>query len=94
MMTIRDVEMAVGSGAPVCLRCAIGLPRTSSSHRTAVLRAMLADRHDVAFAALARTLAQTAFYATGDNSDLALHVVTPALRAEGFTDSKAMQHGG
>jgi ParB family chromosome partitioning protein len=55
---------------------------------------MLADRHDVALAALAHTLAQSVFYATGDDSGFALHVVTPPLRAEGIEDSKAMKHGG
>ena len=65
-----------------------------TAHRTAALRAMLADRPDVALAALAYTLAQPVFYATGDDSRFALHVVTPALRAEGIEDSKAVKHGG
>jgi ParB family transcriptional regulator, chromosome partitioning protein len=59
-----------------------------TAHRTAALRAMLADRPTVALAATAHALALPVFYAGGDSA-LALHVVTPALRAEGIGDSPA-----
>jgi ParB family chromosome partitioning protein len=63
-----------------------------TAHRTAALRAVLANRPDVALAELAYGLALPMVYVVGE-SPLALHVVTPALRAEGIEDSKAMKHG-
>jgi ParB family chromosome partitioning protein len=59
-----------------------------TAHRTAALRAMLADRPSVALATTVHALALPVFFMTGD-SGFGLHVVTPALRAEGIDDSPA-----
>ena len=51
---------------------------------------MLAERPTVALAAAVHALALPVFYDERE-SGLALHVVTPALRAEGIDDSAAMK---
>jgi hypothetical protein len=56
------------------------------AHRTAALRVMLTERPTVALAAAVHALALSVFYDDGDSA-LALHVVTPALRAEGAADT-------
>jgi ParB family transcriptional regulator, chromosome partitioning protein len=61
-----------------------------TAHRTAALRVMLAERPIVALAAAVHALALPVFYEDGDSA-LALHVVTPALRAEGLDGSEAMK---
>jgi ParB family chromosome partitioning protein len=62
-----------------------------TAHRTAALRALWADRHEVALAALAHAFVLLVFYMGGDSA-FALHVVVPALRAEGIEDGKAAKH--
>ena len=61
-----------------------------TAHRTAALRVMLAERPTVALAAAVHALALPVFYDERE-SGLALHVVTPALRAEGLDGSDAMK---
>ena len=61
-----------------------------TAHRTAALRVMLAERPIVALAAAVHALALPVFYEDGASA-LALHVVTPALRAEGLDGSDAMK---
>jgi ParB family transcriptional regulator, chromosome partitioning protein len=61
-----------------------------TAHRTAALRVMLAERPTVALAAAVHALALPVFYDDSDSA-LALHVVTPALRAEGLDGSDAMK---
>lgn len=72
-----------------------GLSRTLTddltAHRTAALRAMVAERKDVALAAIVHTLAQPVFFDERDDSALAIHATLPYLRAEGIDDSPAMQ---
>ncbi|MGE0565866.1 MAG: ParB/RepB/Spo0J family partition protein [Pseudolabrys sp.] len=60
-----------------------------TAHRTAALRAMLADRPAVALAAITHALALPLFYAGEADEALALHAVSPALRAEGLDDTPA-----
>jgi ParB family chromosome partitioning protein len=60
-----------------------------TAHRTAALRAMLADRHDVALAAAVHALALPVFYIGHDGSALALRATVPYLRADGIDDSPA-----
>ena len=60
-----------------------------TAHRTAALRAAVSDRADVGLALTVHALALAVFYDEGDDSVLALHVVTPALRADGVEDSAA-----
>jgi ParB family chromosome partitioning protein len=59
-----------------------------TAHRTAALRAMLADRPTVALAAVTHALAQTVFY-TSEDSGFAIRAISPALRAEGIEGSAA-----
>ena len=61
-----------------------------TTHRTAALRVMLAERPTVALAATVHALALPVFYDERE-SGLALHVVTPALRAEGLDGSAAVK---
>jgi ParB family chromosome partitioning protein len=61
-----------------------------TAHRTAALRVMLAERPTVALAATVHALALPVFYDERE-SGFALHVVTPALRAEGLDGSTAMK---
>jgi ParB family chromosome partitioning protein len=61
-----------------------------TAHRTDALRVMLAERPTVALAAAVHALALPVFYDDSDSA-LALHVVTPALRAEGLDGSAAMK---
>jgi ParB family transcriptional regulator, chromosome partitioning protein len=55
-----------------------------TAHRTAALRAVLADRPEVALAAVVHALALPVFYADHDQSGLAIHAASPLLRAEGI----------
>jgi ParB family transcriptional regulator, chromosome partitioning protein len=75
-------------GAAGCFSSALADDLTA--HRTAALRVMLAERPTVALAATVHALALPVFYEDGDSA-LALHVVTPALRAEGLDGSDAMK---
>ena len=62
-----------------------------TAHRTAALRAVLADRVDVALAAAVHALALPVFYDAYDPSPLALQAASAALRAEGIDDSPAVK---
>jgi ParB family transcriptional regulator, chromosome partitioning protein len=59
-----------------------------TAHRTAALRAVLADRPDVGVIAITHALALRVFYMAEDRG-LALQAVSPALRAAGIDDSPA-----
>jgi ParB family chromosome partitioning protein len=76
-------------------RKAAGLSATLAddltAHRTAALRALLADNVAVALAASAHVLALPLFYDSGDDSAFALHAAAPALRAEGLEDNPALK---
>lgn len=61
-----------------------------TTQRTAALRAVVSDRADIGLVLTVHALAVSVFYDEGD-SVLALHVVTPALRAEGIDDSVAIK---
>jgi ParB family chromosome partitioning protein len=74
-------------GEAGCFSAALAAALTA--HRTAALRAVLADRHDVALAAAAHALALPVFYIGHDGSALALRATVPYLRAEGIDDSPA-----
>jgi ParB family chromosome partitioning protein len=60
-----------------------------TAHRTAALRAVLADSPEVALAAAVHALALPVFYADHDQSGLAIHAASPFLRAEGIEGSPA-----
>ncbi|WP_158920894.1 ParB/RepB/Spo0J family partition protein [Acidisphaera sp. S103] len=60
-----------------------------TAHRTAALRAVLADRPEVALAAAVHALLLPVFYGSDGESGLAIHATAPALRAEGMDDSPA-----
>jgi ParB family chromosome partitioning protein len=62
-----------------------------TAHRTAALRARLAEEPLVALATLVHALVQTVFYDEGEESALAITIATPSLRAEGIDDSAAMK---
>jgi ParB family transcriptional regulator, chromosome partitioning protein len=63
-----------------------------TAHRTAAVRALLADCPAVALAAVVHALAVPVFYeACGSGSNLALRLDVPCLRAEGIDDSPAMK---
>lgn len=59
-----------------------------TAHRTAALRALLANRPDMALVTLAHSLALPVFYDEQD-SGLDLRTGNPTLRAEGIDESKA-----
>jgi ParB family chromosome partitioning protein len=61
-----------------------------TTQRTAALRAVVSDRADIGLVLTVHALSVSVFYDEGD-SVLALHVVTPALRAEGIDDSEAVK---
>jgi len=60
-----------------------------TAHRTAALRAVLGNKPVVALAAAVHALALPVFYASHDDCGLALHAVSPALRAVGIEESPA-----
>ena len=60
-----------------------------TAHRTAALRAVLADRPEVALAAAVHALALPVFYADHDRAALPSMPPVPFLRAEGIEDSPA-----
>ena len=62
-----------------------------TAHRTAALRAVLADRPEVALAVAVHALAVPVFYAGADSSALAIRAAHPFLRAEGIEGGAAAQ---
>jgi ParB family chromosome partitioning protein len=80
---------AAEQSAPPCFSSALADDLTA--HRTAALRAVLAERTEVALAAAAYALALPVFYADHDDSGLAVRAAVPYLRAEGIGDSPAVK---
>jgi ParB family chromosome partitioning protein len=73
---------------PACYSAALAAALTA--HRTAALRAVLADRPEIALSAAVHALVLTVFD-VGDDSGLALRATVPYLRAEGIDDSPAVK---
>jgi ParB family chromosome partitioning protein len=93
MKAAKPTDEEAGSDAPEqpapCFSSALADDLTA--HRTAALRAVLAERPEVALAAAAYALALPVFYADHDDSGLAVRAAVPYLRAEGIDDSPAVK---
>jgi ParB family chromosome partitioning protein len=94
MKAKKPTDEEAGSDAseqspPPCFSSALADDLTA--HRTAALRAVLAERPEVALAAAVYALALPVFYAGHDDSGLAVRAAVPYLRAEGIDDSPAVK---
>ena len=87
-----DEEAATGDDTTAAVP-GLSRPLTDdlTAHRTAALRARLAQEPQVALAAIVQALAQRVFYDPREESGLAMNVSMPSFRAEGIDDSAAMK---
>jgi ParB family chromosome partitioning protein len=85
-----DDEAATGEQPAAAAGLSRALIDDLTAHRTAALRAMLADQPTVALVAVTHALALPIFYASHEETGLDLRAVSPALRAECMDGSLAM----